>query len=303
MVEQDLPAVASIPACQCFAFPSVFADHSCWSQPAKLVMRVTGVHPRYMTSDDPAGEDWRLAQDRGWARWALSRWEFFPAGQRPRRLVMSGPMTRFEHGFRSGEAKLAFHYGDIESMVPLPDGLMDVLRANAPQPWPGQKRWSRPLLITQASPASAEFGTDRGRREFPAWRLGGPEVDGAFWALDPAIAATRWQPAEPAPPKPFDGEPHRGGSAVIEDDDRTLHFSFVGGSPELFEYPSAEVIETDQAVVVLPVERYVGPSGPGWLAMAGFGRTVTVRLARPLRERVVIDFDATPIPVATAGAE
>ncbi|MGN6679142.1 MAG: hypothetical protein ACTHKL_15370 [Streptosporangiaceae bacterium] len=266
----------------------------------KLVRRVTGVHPRNMPSDDPAGEDWRLAQDRGWAEWALRRWELFPVSEQPRALVMSGPMTRFERGFQSAEAKLAFLYGDIESAVPLPDGLLAVLRANGPEPWPGQKGWSRPLLITEANAVSAEFGTDRGRREFPAWRLGGPEVDGAFWVLDPAIAATRWQPPEPAPPKPFDGEPHRGGSAVLEGDDRTLHFSFTGGEPAFFEYPSAQVIETDQAVVVLPVERYVGPPGPGWLAMRGFGRTVKIGLSRPLGERVIVDFDASPVPVATA---
>jgi hypothetical protein len=180
--------------------------------------------------------------------------------------------------------------------VPLPEGLRNVLRANASSPLPGHRRWSRPLLITQASPDSAEFVTDRGRREFPAWRLGGPEVDGAFWALDPAIAATLWRPPEPAPPKPFDGEPHRGGSAVIEGNDRTLHFSFVGGAPALFQYPSAEVIETDQAVVVLPVERYVGPPATA-VTLVGFGRTVTVSLARALRQRVIVDLDASPIPV------
>lgn len=253
-----------------------------------------------MSSDSLPGQDRQLAQDRVWARWALRRWESFPISQQPRPLVMSGPLTRFERGFRSGEAKLAFHYGDIELAVPLPAGLLDVLRANAPNQVPGQKRWSRPLLITQASPASAEFATDRGRRKFPAWRLGGPEVDGAFWALDPAIAATRWQPPEPAPPKPFDGEPHRGASAVIERDERTLHFTFGGGPPAFFEYPSAEVIETAQGVVVLPVERYVGPPGPGVLALPGFCRTVTVSLARSLRERVIVDFDASPVPVATA---
>jgi hypothetical protein len=64
----------------------------------------------------------------------------------------------------------------------------------------------------------AQFATDRGRREFPTWRLGGPEVDGTFWVLDPAIAATRREPPEPAPPKPFDGLPHRSRSAVIERD-------------------------------------------------------------------------------------
>lgn len=253
-----------------------------------------------MTSDNPAGVDRLLAQDRGWTRWALSRWESFPVSQQPRPLVMSGPLTRFERGFRSGEAKRAFHYGDIEAAIPLPRGLLQVLRDSAPPPLPGPKQWPRPLLITQASPGTAEFATDRGRREFPAWRLGGPEVDGLFWALDPAIAATRWRPPDPAPPRPFAGEPHRGAAARIESDDRTLHFTFVGGSPAFFDYPSAEVIETTKAIVVLPAQRYVGPPGPGGLSLVGFGRTVTVRLARPLGARVIVDFDASPVAVAPA---
>jgi hypothetical protein len=58
-------------------------------------MRVAGVHARYMTSDSLPGEDRRLAQDRGWGRWALRRWESFPISQQPRPLVMSGPLTRF----------------------------------------------------------------------------------------------------------------------------------------------------------------------------------------------------------------
>jgi hypothetical protein len=246
------------------------------------------------------GEESRLARDRLWAGWALSRWESFPVGQQPRPLVMTGPLTRFERGFRSGPAKLAFLHGDIEAAVPLPDGLLQMLRsgANRPRPVPGRMRWQHPLLITQASPGTAEFGTDRGRRKFTAWRLGGPDVDGTFWAVDPAVAARRWEPPEPAPPKPFDGLPHRSGSAVIEGDGRTLHFTFVGGPPAFFDYPSAEVIETGQAIVVLPAGRYTGP--PGWVAAPGCGRTVTVILASPLGQRVVIDLDASPVTVHPA---
>ena len=252
-----------------------------------------------MSAGTPHGEDRRQAQERGWARWALSRWESFPISQQPRPLVMCGPLTRFERGFRSGEAKLAFHYGDIEAVAPLPREMLDVLCANAPRPMPSPKWWSRPLMITQASPDTAEFSTDRGRREFPAWRLGGPEVD-TFWGLDPAIAAARWQPPEPAPPKPFDGLPHRAGSAVRDRDGWTLHFTFVGAPPEYVEYPSAEVIETRQAIVVLPLARYVGPPGPGWIPAVGYDRTVTVRLARPLGGRVLVDLDASPVTVTQA---
>ena len=268
--------------------------------PSKLVTRVTWVHARSMSPDNPQhGEDRRLAEDRAWARWALSRWESFPVGRDPRPLVMAWPLTWFEGGFRSSEAKLAFLYGDIEATVPLPRGMLGLLREgeSGPLPDPRERRWSSPLLITEASSGSAAFHTDRGRREFPAWRLGGPDVDGHFWILDPAVAARRWKPPQPAPPRPFDGQPHRSGSAVIEHDGRTLRFTFTGGVPTIFEYPAAEVMETGQAVVVLPVEQYVGPPGPGFVAMVGCGRTVSVTLDRPLGRRVVVDLDATPITV------
>ena len=164
-----------------------------------------------------------------------------------------------------------------------------------PSPASGHYDWSSPLLVTQASPDHAKFGTDRGRREFPAWRLRGPDVDGVFWVLDPAVAAMRWEPPEPAPPKPSDGLPHRAVSATIDGDDRTLHVTFTGARPEYAEYPAAEVIETSQALVVLPIARDIGP--PGWRATVGCARTVTARLARPLGSRVVVDLDASPVMV------
>jgi hypothetical protein len=244
------------------------------------------------TRDDP-----RLAWDRGWARWALQRWASFPVDHRPRPLVLTAPLTRFERGFRSGDAKLAFLHGDIETAVALPDGLLDLLRGSerGPRAAPQKRRWKSPLLITQASPGQAEFATDRGLREFPAWRLGGPEIGGALWALDPKVASGCWAPPEPAPPKPFDGLPHRGASAVIDGDSLTLHFTFTGAPPEYAEYPAAEAIETDQALVVLPTARNVGPPGPR--GAIGCARTVITRLTRPLGERVVIDLDASPVMV------
>ena len=79
-----------------------------------------------------------------------------------------------------------------------------------------------------------------------------------------------------------------------------MHFTFVGASPRYFEYPSAEVLETRQAIVVLPMERYVDPPGPGWMTLEGHDRTVTVRLARPLGGRVLVDLDASPVTVTQA---
>jgi hypothetical protein len=249
---------------------------------------------------EPGGqhEDPHRAWDRAWARWALQRWEAFPVDLRPRPLVLTGPPARLERGFRSGHAKLAFHYGDIQATVPLPDGLLEVLRGGEPGPGaaPGGRRWPGPLLITQARPGQAEFATDRGLRELAAWRLDGPEIDGAAWVLDPAVAARRWTPPEPAPPKPFDGLPHRSASAAVETDGLTLHFTFTGSPPAYTDYPAAEAVETSQALVVLPVAHDVGPPGPR--TAIGCVRTVVARLASPLGERVVVDLDASPVSVA-----
>ena len=77
-----------------------------------------------------------------------------------------------------------------------------------------------------------------------------------------------------------------------------MRYTFVGGVPALFEYSAAEVIETDQAVAVLPVSRYVGRPGP--VAAVGYSRGVTVTLARPLGQRVLVDLDATPVTVLPA---
>ena len=84
-------------------------------------------------------------------------------------------------------------------------------------------------------------------------------------------------------------------SAVIDGDSLTLHFTFTGAPPADAEYPTAEVIETDQALVVLPTARNAGP--PGWRSTIGCARTVVTRLTRPLGERVVIDLDASPVMV------
>ncbi len=242
-------------------------------------------------------EDPHRAWATAWARWALQRWEAFPVDVRPRPLVLTAPPTRFERGFRSGDAKLAFMHGDIEAAVPLPDGLLEALRdgESGLRAAPGKRRWKSPLLITQARPGRAEFATDRGMRDFPAWRLSGPEIGGALWVLDPAVASRRWTPPEPAPPKPFDGLPHRSASAAVESDGLTLHFTFTGAPPEYTEYPAAETVETSQALVVVPAGRGVGP--PGWRPAIGCARTVMVRLASPLGGRVVVDLDASPVTV------
>ena len=139
-----------------------------------------------VTAFGPTGEAPRVARERAWARWALQRWEAFPVDRAPRPLVLTAPSVGFERGFRSGDAKMAFLHGDIQSAVWLPDGLLDVLRESAASE---RRTRTSPLLIAHARPCQATFVTDRGMRKFPAWHLGGPDIDGACWVLDPTIAS------------------------------------------------------------------------------------------------------------------
>lgn len=236
-------------------------------------------------------------QERQWASWALGRWASFPADQEPRPLVLVGPAASPEGGFRSGPAKLAFLYGHVEPAVPLPPGLLEVLAGETRQARPGPRHDRGTLLITSATKDHAVFATDRGHRSLPAWRLTGPELRGPLWVLDPAIAATRWTPPEDGTPPPFQGRPHRAAHATMGDDEKTLRLTFTGGAPGYVEYPAVEVIDSDQAVVLLPVGHDTGPSGPR--AALGYSRGVTATLDRPLGHRVLIDLDATPLMVQT----
>lgn len=239
-----------------------------------------------------------LEQDRQWARWALGRWASFPADQEPRPLVLVGPPAYPEGGFRSGPAKLAFHYGHVQPTAPLPPGLLEVLgAADTRQARPGPRHDRGTLLITGATKDHAVFETDRGRRSLPAWRLTGPDLAGPLWVLDPAIAATGWTPPDDGPPPPFQGAPHRAERAILGDDERTLRLAFTGGPPGWVEYPAVEIIDSDQAVVLLPVGHGTGPSGPR--AAIGCTREVAATLNRPLGHRVLVDLDATPVMVRT----
>jgi hypothetical protein len=232
-----------------------------------------------------------LTNEREWAAWAIARWERFPLEKEPRPLVLVGPPAWPERGFRSGDAKIAFLHGLVAAGQPLPEGLTRIL---------GQQRISagppaaEPLVIEGVDLAQAEFLTDRGRRSLSAYRLTGPDIDGALWVLDPVLATQVWAPGAGEPP-PGQGTPHRSQSCAVDASDRRLRATFVGGPPEWIRYDDAEVIASTKAVVVLPIATDIGP--PGARTMAGFRREVEVELDEPLGGRVVVDLDATPVVV------
>ncbi|MEV0568633.1 hypothetical protein [Dactylosporangium sp. NPDC050588] len=162
--------------------------------------------------------------DRG----ALARWSDFPAGRRPRPVVLLGDPASAGAGFTDGAAKQAFAAkrlrvtatlpaGPATATVALPDGpaelgVIGAAAAVAALARPLAGSADPVLVLDQVRYAPATFPTDRGPLVLPAWQFSGPGVLGAIaWpAVDPAAL---WRPGE---------NPDAGTTAVIAGDDRTL---------------------------------------------------------------------------------
>src|ERR1700688_283445 len=236
----------------------------------------------------------RLEPQQEMASWALERWAEFPVGADPRPWVFTGPVVRPDGGFRTGEAKLSFLRGDVTATFPIPRDVLGLVRQNGAHV--GGRTQSLPLVITGASRSEADFLTDRGEVPFPAWGLEADEVNGRIWVIDPRVVARQWKPTEPEQPSPpFSGGLHRSFRSTLEYDGQTLHFEFTGGAPEHVEYPDAVVIESDQAVAVIPIVNDIGPPGPQ--RARGYRREVVVRLREMLGARVLVNLDASPVVV------
>ncbi len=230
--------------------------------------------------------DRRFEEDLEWARWAVARWAAFPVDRAPRPLVLLGETARARNGFRSQRAKLAFMNGWIDAQVPVPEAVLALAgrRGGRPEGEPA-------IVITAARRSDVEQRTDRGPRWLPGWELTSDQTLGPIVVLDPEAIAQAWAPPENVPsipPRPTRGQPrHDPARADLADDGRTLTFRFTGALPNHERYPSAEAIESPQAVAVVPRGEDIGP--PGARILPGYGRRVVVRLQEPLGARVLVD--------------
>lgn len=155
--------------------------------------------------------------------------------------------------------------------------------------------------MSNARLGECDFVTDRGPKRFAAWQMESEDALGPIWVLDPIIVARAWSPPEPpSRPRPFAGSPRRALAATASSDDYTITLTFVGGLPERIDYPSADVVETRTAVVILPRPTHREPiEAGGWVPAVGTTRTVTVDLGDPLGSRVLTDIDGPPVPVTS----
>src|SRR5690348_315878 len=206
------------------------------------------------------------AQREAQARRGLQAWAGFPADRQPRPLILLSSAVQ-PGSFPNGQTKLAFHHGLIEAAPDFPTPLLQALRGQ-PQPWEGS-----PVLLTSATAGDRDFATDRGWQRLPAWCVWAQDVPEPIWALDPAISRQSWQP----PGQEFHGW-HRQ-EALLEADGRTLTLSFTGGPESFTSYPGARVLESGNAVAVIPISKELVT---GWRAGVGRTRQVAAALGRPL---------------------
>jgi hypothetical protein len=233
--------------------------------------------------------DRQAAEGLEWAHWAVERWAAFPLDEKPRPLVLVESRVRVEQGFATASAKRAFVEGRVESAVKLPEEVMATLRLRSHPARPGIE----PLTIDAAALEEAEFMTDRGKRNLPAWRLSATDALGAIWVLDPDVAD--WRPTADAAPRYPQGQGpgHRGGMPVeVGQDDRSLFVHWLGGAPNCERYSRSEVVESTTAVAVVPVGEDVGPPGPR--TAVGYVHRVPAVLREPLRARVLVDLNGNP---------
>lgn len=233
------------------------------------------------------------------AQWALTRWETFPVDAAERPLVLVDSPVRVSQGFATGEAKLNFFAGNIDGPAPLPPGVHDVIVRAAGSSPPARVTSRHVVAITKVTADHIEVNTDRGFRELRAWRLSGPEIVEYVWIVDPPVVVASWpRPEQPSPPVHLAGTSHLLLEARLDKDRRTLIVAIIGGA-EAEAQIRATVVETHAAVAIIP------PSSPepsvhahAWATPVGKRKLITVTLAEPLGNRVLVDLDGSPCTVS-----
>jgi hypothetical protein len=240
---------------------------------------------------------------------ALDAWKSFPVDASPRPLIVFEPVNAPDGGFPDNDTKLAWESGQFAVSTALPtspstsggyplvNGQVAIGRI-AGEATPGPTA-TKPLDVTAVTLGSAQFPTDRGMRQLPAWIV-------TFAGIaNPAQVLAVSQPAVFQPPAPVAGG--GAGSATLVGD-RTLQIQVfgkaAGDGPCQANY-EVHVYESEQAVAVVTHEIPKPPSAtttaPVVCADVGYTQILTTTIARPLGNRVVIN-GTTRAPLAVTSA-
>ncbi|TYB37692.1 hypothetical protein FXF50_12215 [Micromonospora sp. AP08] len=213
--------------------------------------------------------------DADHARQALAKWEGFPVHREPRPIVLTQMGVLALDRLMADTQWRALFDGPAVPASELPPEIVAAaidycrdVQTGAPRP------------LARLIQANGPFATDRGPRELPAWMMYPDDRRWPFIALDPDFERrmTWWPPGMSA----YGDE-----ECTLADDGRTLTYRFTGTPAQYADYPSAEVFESDTAVLVEPVE--VPLDGPDGIRLDyAETREVVVRLTAPLGNRVLI---------------
>jgi hypothetical protein len=220
---------------------------------------------------------------------AAAVWAGFPVTAVPRPYVLVQPAV-IQAGYRTGEAKMAFHQGRLRFAAGVPAAAVRALVAGGAQLSPGEPR----LLVQDAVRIRHPFRTDRGERELPAWSLQVEGSVGPVIVLDDDEPGASWHPSDPRYAQHW----YSSDTATLAADEVTLTYRFTG-SPSIYtDYPAADLHQATTAIVVAP--RAVDRPGSGARLLYAETRVITVALRRPLGPRVLLNDAGLAVAVTTA---
>lgn len=233
---------------------------------------------------DPAGP--RVSQQ------ALDRWAPFPVDLEPRPLVLIGDAVWAPHGFSTDDGKLAFITGLIEPDGKVPADGADAFSAltKAKQSPPPHLR---PIKVVSAVKGTASFSTDRGPAQLPAWTF---ELTDSLGPV--AVLAV----------KPDYTGGYGMGNARVSADGMMLTVSMASppqpcpGEARLTFEPEFLESRTAVAVGLRSITGEVVPGVTGDCAHDLVLRRTdyTIRLSRPLGNRVLVDALGNVWPVSVS---
>ena len=217
-------------------------------------------------------------------------------------------------GFTNGDTKLAFGLGRITAPTRFPSSpvrdrgwaVISAERAlrllKTPTPPVHPVYTGPPDKVLRVHLGTDIWETAHGRLRLPAWlfTVSGLRGTASVLALSPSDLFQPRHVSEPSPGP--DQVPNVSvGSASLEGAGRTITIGFVGGivgTTGCDDTYKARVVQEKAIVVVFVVETRVIPSGMLCSAV-GYGDHLSVRLARPIGSRVLVDgasASAVPVP-------
>lgn len=217
---------------------------------------------------------------------SLEPWRDFPVDADPRPIILLGdPVT--VPGFTTGEAKVAFMEGQIDPAGNVPPEAAEAFK-RLTKPANG----TTPLRVLSVAKGTASFATDRGNKQLPAWTFRLNDTMGDIAVLAQDVQWTRQYATT---------------GNTVSADGLTLTVSMAKADEPCPGHPrqifTPEVLESRTAVAV-GLRTETGPSAPGersstcahdlMLRMADY----TVKLQRPLGNRVLVNAQGNPMPVS-----